>query len=76
MFGIGVTELIVVGVIVSVPLVLIFLAMYALRKSEHSGRTSSSEETQLLQEVLRGLKRLEDRVDSLESTLLDRGGKN
>ena len=76
MFGIGATELIVVGVIVSVPLVLIFLTMYALRKSEHSGRTSSSEETQLLQEVLRGLKRLEDRVDSLESTLLDRGGKN
>ena len=75
MFGIGVTELMVVGVIVSVPLVLIFLAMYALRKSKH-GCASSSEETQLLQEVLRGLKRLEDRVDSLESILLDGRGKN
>lgn len=76
MFGIGATEIVIVGLMVSVPLVLIFLAMYALRKSEHSGRTSSSEETQLLQEVLRGLKRLEERVDSLETTLADRSGKN
>ena len=71
MFGIGGAELVVIGLIVTVPLVLLFLMIFANRK----GGSAASEETQLVQELLQGLKKLEDRINSLETILLEQRGK-
>jgi phage shock protein B len=73
MFGIGVAELVVVGLIVTVPLVVLFLMIFANRKG---GNAASAEETQLVQELLQGLRRLEERMNSLETILLQRGRKD
>lgn len=73
MFGIGVAELVVIGFIVTVPLVVLFLMIFATRKG---GNAASTEETQLVQELLQGLRRLEERMNSLETILLQRGGKD
>ena len=73
MFGIGVASIVVIGLIVTVPLVLLFLLVFASRKG---GNAASTEETQLVQELLQGLKKLEERMNSLETILLEqRGGK-
>lgn len=73
MFGIGVAELVVVGLIVTVPLVVLFLMIFANRKG---GNAASAEETQLVQELLQGLRRLEERMNSLETILLERRGRD
>lgn len=73
MFGIGVAELVVVGLIVTVPLVVLFLMIFANRKG---GNAASAEETQLAQELLQGLRRLEERMNSLETILLERRGRD
>lgn len=75
MFGIGVTELVIVGLMVTVPLVLLFLMIYALRRSQQ-GPQRSAEDAQAIRELLQGLKRLEERMDSLETILLERRGKD
>lgn len=75
MFGIGATEIVIVGLMVTVPLVLLFLMTYALRRGQQ-GRQSSTEEAQAIRELLQGLKRLEERMDSLETILLERRGKD
>lgn len=73
MFGIGIAEIVIVGLIVTVPLVLLFLVIFAGRKG---GNAASAEETQLVQELLQGLKKLEERMNSLETILLEQRGKN
>ena len=74
MIGIGIAELVIVGLLVTVPLVLLFLMIYALRRSQQ-GPQSSTEDAQAIRELLQGLKRLEERMDSLEAILLERKGK-
>jgi phage shock protein B len=76
MYGIGVADLVVVGLFVSVPLVLMFLTMYALRRGLQGRGNASDEESRLLPELLQGLKRLEERIDSLETILLEHRGKD
>ena len=73
MFGIGVAEIVVIGLIATVPLVLMFLVLFAGRKG---GRASSTEETRMLQELLQGLRTLEERMNSLETILLERRGRD
>ena len=75
MFGIGIAELVIVGLLVTVPLVLLFLMIYALRRSQQ-GPQSSTEDAQAIRKLLQGLKRLEERMDSLETILLERRGKD
>lgn len=75
MFGIGIAELVIVGLMVTVPLVLLFLMTYALRRSQQ-GPQSSTEDAQAIRELLQGLKRLEERMDSLEAILLERRVKD
>lgn len=72
MFGLGVAEIVVIGLIITVPLVLLFLLIFACRKG---GNAASTEETQLVQELLQGLKKLEERMNSLETVLLEQRGK-
>lgn len=72
MFGLGVAEIVVIGFIITVPLVLLFLLIFACRKG---GNAASTEETQLVQELLQGLKKLEERMNSLETILLEQRGK-
>lgn len=74
MFGIGIAELVIVGLLVTVPLVLLFLMIYALRHGQQ-GPQRSTEDAQAIRELLQGLKRLEERMDSLETILLERKGK-
>ena len=76
MFWIEVAEIVVIGLIVTVPLVLMFLLVYALRQGTQRGQAASTEETRLVQELLQGLKKLEDRMNSLETILLERGRKD
>ena len=73
MFWIEVAEIVVIGLIVTVPLVLLFLLVFASRKG---GPAGSAEETQLVQELLQGLRKLEERMNSLETILLERGRKD
>jgi phage shock protein B len=47
--------------------------IFANRKG---GNAASAEETQLVQELLQGLRRLEERMNSLETILLERGRKD
>lgn len=68
MFGLGVAEIVVIGLIITVPLVLLFLLIFTCRKG---GNAASTEETQLVQELLQGLKKLEERVHSLETMMLE-----
>lgn len=73
MVAMGIFELMFIGLVISIPLILIVLAVSIVRLG---GRTTSTEETQLVQELLQGLKRLEERVNSLETILLERRGKD
>lgn len=75
MIGIGIAELVIVGLLVTVPLVLLFLMIYAFRRSQQGSQGLSPDDAQAIRELLQGLKRLEERMDSLETILLERKGK-
>lgn len=72
MFGIGIFEVVFLGLIVTVPLVLLFLVIFVGRKA---GGGSSTDETRLVQELMQGLKGLEERIESLETLLIERGNR-
>lgn len=66
MMGIGLTELIIILVIVGPPIILVlFLVGLAIRR--YSRQQSSQEELQLLREFAGRLDSMEQRLDSLES---------
>ncbi|HBF33977.1 TPA: hypothetical protein DDW35_05390 [Candidatus Sumerlaeota bacterium] len=54
---------------------LAFLVLFVLRKLNQP-QNISAEETRMIQEMFMGLKRMEDRVDSLETILLDKMKKD
>jgi phage shock protein B len=43
--------------------------------SSHGGDAMSSEEARVIQEIYQGLSRMEERVEALETILLDKDGK-
>ena len=65
--------------IIAIPFLFIFgvvcLIVFAIRRgSKQQG--ISAEETRMIQEMFTGLKRMEDRADSLETILLDKMKKD
>lgn len=74
MFGVGITELGILVVIVLIycaPILLLALLLrWALGGSRRS-RMQEQDETRITQEIHAGLARLEQRVEALETLLLD-----
>ena len=48
--------------------------LFAVRCVNHGKGVRSAEETALMQELFRGMKKLEERLESLETILLEKGG--
>ncbi len=66
--------LIVFGALLCGLALLCFTVIYALRGGRQN-RTTTAEETQLIQELYHGLSEMERRVESLETLLLEQGRK-
>ncbi len=73
---IGLGEVIVLAVslalFVALPLALVVLLLRSTRGRNAAHASSSEEEAQLLQDIYQGLSRMDARVESLETILLDR----
>ncbi|MDQ1255502.1 MAG: hypothetical protein QG656_93 [Candidatus Hydrogenedentes bacterium] len=70
----------IVGIAVSIPLMLIIcgtvlLAVRMLRGAGPSHAQVEADEAQLIQEIHAGLRKMEDRVDALETILLEQQRK-
>lgn len=79
--GIGVVEIITVCGVVAVVLIGVMgvvatMLIATFRGGKHRGsRVSEAQETQLIQEIHRGLTRMEERIEALETLMLDQGKK-
>ena len=60
----------VLGILLILGAVLIAMVVWAIRALRRNG--AGSDEARLMQELYQGLSKLEDRVESLETILLDR----
>ncbi|MBI5093150.1 MAG: phage-shock protein [Candidatus Hydrogenedentes bacterium] len=78
MFGIGVGELTILVVIVLIfglpVLIVIGLVRLLMNGGSRRSRETDAEETRIIQEIYSGMARLERRVESLETILLDSSG--
>ena len=74
MVGIGILELIILGVIV-IPVVAVIgfllVAGLAVLRGGGKSRRSNPDEARLIQEIHRGLDKMEKRIESLETIVLD-----
>jgi phage shock protein B len=68
MMALGIPLVVVIGIFI---LIAISMLRGGSRKEDKKMR---SDEAQLMQEIHRGLTRMEERVDALETLLLDRAG--
>jgi phage shock protein B len=71
MFGIGIGELLIVGIIVTCPLVILFVVLYLARITGGSS-SASAEETRLLRELAARMNDMDRRMSALETVLLER----
>lgn len=68
MFGIGVFEYLIIGAMIfAIPTLLVVIIGKGVRQGLGGG-----EEIEMIQEIHRGLERMEKRVESLETLLLER----
>lgn len=73
-------EIIIVGIVFGsliLLFVIIFAFVLALKRTQgsgsmHRGGKLATDETRLMQEIYQGLSRMEERVEALETILLDR----
>ena len=71
--GVIVLVFLIVVVIVLVPIAAIVLLLrFVFRGTSDGYRRSNPEEARLMQEIHRGLTRMEERIDALETIVLDR----
>ncbi len=70
-FAIVVTGLVLVGIVIA----LIVKVLSGGSPKPRVGKEELMEEAKMIQEMYRGLSRLEQRVDALETLLLERGDK-
>ena len=63
---------VLLALFLALPLVLVVLLLRSARGSNAAHAASSQEEAQLLQEIHQGLGKMDARVESLETILLDR----
>lgn len=73
MIAVGVVELAIVGASLAVPLTIVFAGVRSVQRGGRSGNAASAEDSQLMQELFQGMKRMEARVESLETILLEKG---
>ncbi len=70
------TGVLAIVMIFAIPIVAIiggiFLSALKILKGEGSSGKMTAEETRLIQEVHRGLQKMEDRIEALETLLMDR----
>ena len=64
----------VLGMLLILGAALIVMVVWAIKSLRGNG--AGGDEAQLMQELYQGLSRLEDRVESLETILLDRKDRN
>lgn len=64
----------VLGIFLILGAALIVMVVWAIKSLRSNG--AGGAEAQLMQEIYQGLSRLEDRVESLETILLDRKDRN
>ena len=62
------------GIVLILGAALIVMVVWAIKSLRGNG--GSGDEAQLMQELYQGMSRLEDRVESLETILLDRKDRN
>lgn len=74
MFGIGMTEIIIVGIIAVCPLVVLFVVIYLARRAV-SGDHAAAEETRIVQELVKRMDTMDERMSALETILLERAAK-
>ena len=77
--AIPIAGLITLVLLVAIPFLFLFaivsLIVFVLRKGSKQ-QNINADETRMLQEMFMGLKRMEDRADSLETILLDKMKKD
>jgi phage shock protein B len=80
MFGLGIIELLIIGILVAI-FGSIFLAALKILNGQSGGAKGDqqADETRLIQDIYHGLQKMEERIEALETLLLDRerasGGK-
>lgn len=72
-----VTAVVIVAIVFGSILIglMIIANMFARVLGARGGSRLSEQETQVMQEIFYGLKKMEERIDSLETILLDRGDR-
>ena len=65
---IGLIELAVIFLILAVPLIVVVRLM----RNKQSASRLSEEDSKIVQDLYQGLKKMENRIDSLETILMDR----
>lgn len=72
-----VTAVVIVAIVFGSILIglMIIANMFARVLGSRGGSRLSEQETQVMQEIFYGLKKMEERIDSLETILLDRGDR-
>ena len=77
--GIPIAAMFFLVLVIAIPFLFIFgvvcLIVFAVRRGSKQ-QNISTEETRMLQEMFMGLKRMEDRVDALETILMDKMKKD
>lgn len=64
--------LLVVFLLISIVVCILSLAAGAVRAARRKPRQSDHEEARIMQEIYQGLSRMEDRVESLETIILEK----
>jgi phage shock protein B len=65
--------IIIVFIVIGLPVIGgILLAFAKIMKGDGSNRTGDGEEARMIQDIHRGLAKLESRIDALETIILDR----
>ncbi len=76
---IGVTELLIVVVVMAVPIAIVGIIAWAIvasSRSRHRGSQMNGSEARVVQDMARGFAELDKRIESLETILLDRVEKS
>lgn len=73
MFGIGITEIAVLAIIATCPLVILYIALYMARSM--SGGGTISKQTLFVEALARRMDAMEERMTALETILRERDSK-
>ena len=73
MFGLGIVELLIICIIVAIFGSVIYIALKILNvQSGGAGGEQQADETRMIQDIYHGLLKMDERIEALETLLLDR----